>query len=176
MAAYKDNGQLGNRYNHKYDPKKHPDLLVGIFAKGDGWAQFCSDVSIGRKSFFNWVNGHKEFADAYEVAKMKAQAWWEDRGKKGLSQENFSATAWSMTMRNRFGYTEHRRIEIPGFDTATAPIEKIQRIEQAVACGLLTGSEINYMAGLVEAGVRVMQNTKMEADIELIKQTLGIKE
>lgn len=175
MAAYKDNGQPGNRYNLKYDKDKHPDELLKIFATGDSWAQFCSDMNIGKKTFFNWVNAHKEFADAYEVAKMKAQAWWECRGKLGLSQENFASTAWSMTMRNRFGYTEHRRIDLPGFDAAKTPMAKLKKIEQAVAEGILTGSEITYMSNLVEAGVRVLQNTRMEDDIALIKATLGIK-
>lgn len=175
MAKIKDYREPGNRYNLKYDKDKHPDSLIKIFANGDSWAKFCAENSIGEKTFYNWLDRYPEFADAYAVARMKALAWWEDRGKKGIGQEHFSATAWSMVMRNRFNYTEHRRIQIPGFDEAVTPIDKLKKIETAVGCGTLTGSEINYMVGLVEAGVRVLQNTKMEDDLELIKTTLGIK-
>ncbi len=176
MATYKVTGMSGNRWNLKYDKDKHPDELIKTFTDGDYYAQFCADHDIGERTFFEWLDKHKEFADAYEVAKMKGRAWWERRGKTGLSQENFSATAWSMTMRNRFGYTEHRRVGVKGLDKAKDALAKMLLLEGEVSKGNLTGAELSHLSGLIESGVRVSQNTKMEEDIALIKTTLGIKE
>lgn len=54
--------------------------------------------------------------EALTRAKQKAQAWFEQEGRTGLTAERFNANLWQkqMSARHREEYTERREVEHQG--------------------------------------------------------------
>ena len=60
----------------EYDAEKHIGIMIDVFSEGEGVAAFLDDASISKQTFYNWLEVHKEFKEAYETAICIACAWW----------------------------------------------------------------------------------------------------
>jgi hypothetical protein len=174
----------------KYNPHYHCAQIIAILAAGDGSAEFCSLNNISHETFSVWNEKHPEFHAAYLVAKQKGKAWWEKIAKQHLTiysskdkdedTVKFNQTLWSMIMRNRFGYTEHRRIGVKG-------IEKLQenqdskfsrqfnKLLDAMSEEQLTAHEAQQFAKLLESGAKLYETEQLVGRLEslekLVKQS-----
>jgi hypothetical protein len=88
-------------WTSKYDPK-FCELFVEMGKEGRGVVEFCAAVGVTKPTLTNWANEHPEFAEAREMHRIYCQAWWEERGRKGMTEANFNATIWTKNMNNRF--------------------------------------------------------------------------
>lgn len=160
----------------KYNPDTSPGLIIRVYANGDSHATFCSQLNIGSKTFYRWAETYPEFAEAIDIGKMKQQKKHEDLAKQymvGYEEDGkLNTTLWSMFARNRHGYTEHRRIKIPGLDTAKTPVEQLEKIMNQLALGRLTSLEAKNLTALVESATNIMEKTEMLKRIELLEASL----
>lgn len=62
-----------------------------------------------------WAAAHPEFYEALTRAKQKAQAWFEEQGRTGLTADKFNSALWAkqMSARHREEYTERRELANP---------------------------------------------------------------
>lgn len=160
----------------KYDPQVHIPLLLDLFSEGKDIAAFCYEAEIGRSTFHFWCHEHPAFQRAYIFAREAAHAWWEDIAQQNISGKEFNTTYWSMIMRNRFGYTEHRKIRIDGFKTAKNFKEQHQVLVQLLADGEASAPEANHLASFIMQGAKIDEMTEMKEDVEKLKALLGQKE
>jgi hypothetical protein len=152
-------------------------LLIQVFDRGDDIAMFCSTAGIGRSTFFEWIQKYPEFAEAYEAARECSRTKWESvGGLAGVIDNSFNTTLWSINMRNRFDYTEHRRLKIKALQDAKTAEEQQQAIMAEIASGNLTGPESMQMLNVVLASVKVEENTQMRKDMEAFKEHMSGKE
>lgn len=154
----------------------YPQLLIDLFKEGYDVASFCAEANITKKTFYVWLQTHPEFADAYEIALPKAEAYWFDLGRQGACGKiPINPTMWSIVMRNRFNYTEHRKIYLPEFADAKTPLEMTHRIATGIATGAITASEATQLAAVVVASARIEENTaQLQKALEQQKQLLEI--
>ena len=140
-----------------YDKEIHPEMLISLFSEGKDIEAFCYAVEIHRDTFHEWTGNHKEFKEAYKHAKECALLYYIELGQKHIpmSSIEFNTTLWSMMMRNRFRFTEHRPVQVPGLDKAKTIMDKAQCIAKAIKKGNLAGSEINYMTNFLVTCLRV---------------------
>ena len=89
----------------KYDKEKHIGLLFDIFSKGEGVTAFLDEAAVSKRTFYDWLKAHKEFAQAYEGALNRSQRQWE---AYPLNIPNLNIPYWSIIMRNRFGFGKSR--------------------------------------------------------------------
>ena len=140
--------------------KEMPKKLITMFTKGESRAHFCASLSISKATFSAWLIAYPEFAEAYEVAKEKAQTWYLDKAAAHIEEESdpdgpttkLNTTLWSMIMRNRFDFTEHRKLKIPGLAKSKNFVEQMQAILTELGNGNLTASEATQLSKLVEVG------------------------
>lgn len=169
-----------------YDPDTHPKRIVEIMAEGDGPAVFCAENNISFDIFRGWVKRHEEFANAYETAKAKGLKWWEALGKKYLvtlkgeeSEEKFNQTLWSMIMRNRFGYTEHRRVGVKAVAKIKLPkaesphAEQFNKLIESMAEGNLTPHEAQQFGKLIESGAKIYEIQELQKRIEALENQMS---
>jgi len=88
--------------------------------------------------------------------------------------KKLNTTLWSMTMRNRFNLTEHRKLKIPGLAKAQNFVEQLQAILSELANGNLTASEATQLSKLVEVGMKVFEVTELEKRVTQIEQAQRI--
>ena len=80
------------------------EVAYDLLSQGKTIARVATALKVKRKTIYEWLNKHPEFADAFELGKDACQAYWEDRGEAGTfgEYEKFSAASWIFTMKNRF--------------------------------------------------------------------------
>lgn len=95
----------GRSYPH-YDPSVHVKLLREIFKNGEGMLAFCAEAQISRRTFQEWTEKHKEFAEQHEVSMCEGGRQWElipfELAKKGIALNN---RYWEIIARQRYRYS-----------------------------------------------------------------------
>jgi hypothetical protein len=158
----------------KYDKDYHPPLLLLLFLEGKDIEAFCYAAEVHRDQFHTWVKKHKEFGEAYLYAKDLALLWWKERAHIGITDTSFNNTLWSMVMRNRFRFSEHRSVEVPSLHDAPTLQLKEQAISDAIAKGLLTGSEITYVTNFLNACMKVEELSSLHLRVNELEGLLSV--
>lgn len=161
------------RKPYKYDADYHIPLLIDVFSRGQSIATFCAEAFIVRSTFHQWVIDHPEFGQAYQFANEVSCATWEHEGQRCYLNPGFNATYWSMVMRNRHNYTEHRRITLPALEEATTYTEQQNVIKRALARGDITPQECNQLSAFVMNGARIDELTTMRQELDEVKALVG---
>lgn len=86
----------------------HPSYaaeLPDMFLQGESVYEVCAKIGISVKTFYNWRKEHEEFAEAYELGKTYAVAWWMTIGRLGATgQKKVNSRIWALNMINRAGW------------------------------------------------------------------------
>lgn len=162
----------------KYDPNRHCPMLIKIFTTGGEICHFCSDAEIVRSTFFEWVNKHKEFELAYNMAREKAYKFWMELTPNKMMEDNmerFNFNVWRTVMRNRFGFTEHRKIALPRLKSCKSHQARIDCIVDYISEGELTAQESTHLANLILAALKVDENTNLQERLEKAEQLIKEK-
>lgn len=87
------------------------DQIIEVADNGGHVAKMCSVLGIkSRDTFYRWIKEYPEFAEAYETAKLRSQAFYEDLLLAGTlgKVKNFNFNGLAMTLNNKFG-DEYKR-------------------------------------------------------------------
>jgi len=83
----------------------YPQELIDIMSKGAKGAPVFAHFGISRKTFYNWLNKHPAFNDAYEKGWEAAEKWWHDFGvQKMLEGDEAGYKYWQSFVAKNFGY------------------------------------------------------------------------
>lgn len=162
--------------------KTWPAELINCLAQGHSYATFCSDKEISEQGFYDFLDKHPEFNEAYATGKMKNKKWMEniarDHMSVGEEDNKLNTTLWSMLMRNRHDLTEHRKVKIPGISRAKSSKGKMKKIMEQVQAGKLTAAEALQLANLIETDAIVFEKTELIKRVEQIENATatGVKD
>jgi hypothetical protein len=154
----------------KYIPSIHIPLLDEIFSNGKSIAAFCVAAKICRATFHNWTINYPEFEEAYELATLKAEVYWEEYAQNNAMLPGFNYSWWGAKMRNCFGWTEHRKLKIKDIDTAHTANDKYNLVLKAVAQGELTGHELKQVSDTILTGAKINETTSVVQQVEELVQ------
>lgn len=87
----------------KYKPE-FCDLVEGEGEDGNTLAAMAVACDVDRSTINDWMEKHPEFSRAVKRGLLKAQVWWEQKGKEGAMGgiDGFNATSFIFNMKNRF--------------------------------------------------------------------------
>lgn len=90
--------------------------MVEVGGYGGWLSEMAEACDVHRSTMDEWAVNHPEFSEALNRAKQKAQQWYEEQGRMGLTAERFNANLWVKTMqaRHRDEYTERKDINHSG--------------------------------------------------------------
>ena len=99
----------------KYDPK-YCQVVISVGEQGGWLAEMAEACDVVRSTMDEWAANHPEFSEALTRAKQKAQAWFEAKGREGLTADKFNSALWAkqMSARHRDEYTERQQVEHSG--------------------------------------------------------------
>ena len=150
----------------KYNAEVHIPLLMSLFSEGKSRSAFCVRAFIGKNTFINWLEVHKDFAEAHEIALEAAQDWWEEFGAVAATESNFNPAFYKMTMVARFNMPTERLIKIKDFDKAKTHNDRFNKVAEEVSRGTLMAKEAQSMAAMVVAGCKVDETTNIVEEIK----------
>lgn len=153
----------------KYDESFHISKLIELFSKGNGVAEFCADALIVRSTFHEWIKKYPNFKEAYEYAQVCSECVW--NAPIFVGAMNFQM--WLIQMKNRFNYSDERKLSIPKIKGAKTFDEHHKIIIEHVAEGTITAKEAQQLSSLILAGQKIAQDDKMEL---LTKQMMAVSE
>lgn len=159
----------------KYDKDIHIKMLIESFETGQDIAAFCSKAEISSRCFHLWVQKHKEFKEAYEIAREIAHSWWADQGQAALllcQGTSFDTKLWSIIMRNRFGHTEHRRVKVSSLKRAKTFSDQFQCIVNELSEGNITTKEAGELVGAIATGARIDEVTKLQDKVNTLQEAV----
>jgi hypothetical protein len=159
----------------KYNPEIHIPLLLSLFMDGKDIAAFCAGAEIGRITFFDWVKKHKEFAHAYEDAQELARQFYERIGVENYGNPTFNSGLWALNMRNRFGYTNERKLKIAKLKGLKTFNDQYNVIKGEIVEGNLTASEADKMVKFVATGCEIHTKTDLTQRVESLEKAKEIK-
>ena len=151
--------------------KTYPDLFIKLCKEGKGIADFCIKADIVRSTFYEWVDTFPEFREAFHKGKNHTESILTEMGMQGVVgvHEKFNATAWSILMRNKCSYVEHRKVAIDFTGCKTAD-EKMQVLNERVAQGRLTPKEAKDYADYIKASAEIHEKTELVREVEELKE------
>lgn len=65
----------------KYDPD-FCERVVTFCSDGSSLTSFAAKIGVARRTLAGWAEQHDDFAEALDIAKAAACAWWEERARK----------------------------------------------------------------------------------------------
>ncbi len=160
----------------KYRPDYHIPMLISLFTLGNDIACFCSAAEVSRKTFDNWVNSFPDFNEAYETGLEMANLFWEKYADTHGDSPDFNTKLWSIKMRNRFGYTDQRKLKIKALKNAKNAKEQMDCIVEEISEGRLTGSETNQLGSFIKTAIDVDTHIEVKKDIKALQERLGVQQ
>lgn len=140
----------------KYKGEIHISLLFEVFTRGEGLMAFCAETLISKQTFYDWLDHHKEFREAYDIAICLCGKWWESYP---LTNPDFNYPYWYAIMRNRFGYGK-TRIRIP---IDVTPIDKINVVLSELEKGELSTQEATQLTSVINTQANILINQPQES-------------
>lgn len=159
----------------KYKPDIHIPMIKDLFREGKSIASFCVKAEISKKTFFQWIKDHPEFEEAYEDALSLAEEWWDSLAIAGAMDPAFNTKTWGVVMRNRFDYTDTRKLKMPGVDPNADVIEQSKQLMKAIVEGNYTGNESTQLMRTMESAVKIQKIVEYGEELDAIKQQAGLQ-
>lgn len=117
-ADQDENGKM-SRYKPEFAAQL-PDLM----AHGEAAVEVMAHFGITKPTFYQWLEKYPEFREAYDLARVKSEAWWTQLGRKGASCEvAIQPGVWLMNMKNRFKWKD--RHDVTSDDAPLTPVTGI---------------------------------------------------
>lgn len=147
----------------KYDKHKHIALLYNVFSNCEGIATFCAEALISKKTFFRWLEAHKEFREGYDIALNIGGRKWE---MLPLEMKNINYNYWMSIMRNRYGYGKSKF----KLSSDRTPSKIIDSLFDGLEEGEITPHEAVQIANLALTKANIKANENVD-NINQIKET-----
>lgn len=159
----------------KYRAEVHIPLMLTIFHDGGDVHDFCIQSMIVRSTFFDWLELHSAFAKVYSVSKDLAHRYWSSKMPENLrGTDNFDYKHWQWFMKNRFGYTDSRKVLLPKLRDAKTFNDQVRAIVHYVGGAELTPYESQQLSNLISVGVKVDDATDKAKRLEAIEKALNV--
>lgn len=97
----------------KYRPE-HCASVLDMGKQGFSRCEIAAGFDVHPKTVDYWVEHQPEFAEAYELAKVHSQAWWEGKGRIAIDNPKFNGFLWAKNMVARFRADWSEKVTLSG--------------------------------------------------------------
>ena len=139
--------------NTSYSPNIHVNLLLDMLGKGQTVASFCAASNIEYRVFFEWLDRHEEFKEAYEKILPFTESIAQD---VPVWDTSINMSFWRS--RNHI-FKRRKLLGIKGYYDGDA-IQRLEGVKKAYAEGLITSAEVKMEFELIEKEFKIKQLVK----------------
>ena len=92
---------------------EYPSLLIELMGEqGYSAERFCAHLKIAVDTFYNWLKIHKDFSEAYSIAKTMFIAFWETDLIRLREAEKVQGSLVKFHLVNRLGWTDRSESKV----------------------------------------------------------------
>lgn len=142
------------------------DHAIALGMKGHTWASIAMAFGVSRKTINEWEANYPAFSDAMARARVCAQAFLENHGRKNLKADRYQAQVWSKLIAVHEDYREQRSDNVGGFDLGSF----VGAIAQAGAAAALAGKAQPGDGAKVISGAVVKDDATLPAQDMVAKR------
>lgn len=135
-----------------YNKEKHVPLLARVFYKGCSVRQFCAQALISEKTFYNWLNKHKEFKHTYDISLNFAADFWE---RVPFENPEFNYPYLQAVLRSRFGFGKSR-LKLKDKKT---PAEIVDIIQEGLSDQTINIQDLKPLIELIQVKQQLLTNS-----------------
>lgn len=84
--------------------------ILNLARQGASDVELAVFLDISRDTFYEMQKREPIFSDTIKKAHDLCEAWWLEKGRKGVTEKNVDATLWYMNMKNRFGWKDKQEL------------------------------------------------------------------
>ena len=92
--------------------KKNEALILEAYERGESDVSAIDILGINQDTFYEWMKDERKskFSECIKKGRIKAQIWWENKGREGMPAGKLNAAIFCFIMKNRFRdtYGEHK--------------------------------------------------------------------
>ncbi len=97
-------------------PSHWQNTLLELYSQGASDKEVKALIHSWLGKFSNnlwdrWMKEEEDFWETIKKGRLFSEVWWEKQGRMNLSNKNFKTTLWYVNMRNRFGWSNKRRVK-----------------------------------------------------------------
>lgn len=90
----------------KYKPQYCKEIIE-FMSKGNSLVQFAAKIEVSKDTIYQWTKDHTVFSDAFEIARLKCEDYWEKVVKeKATTKSPGNPGVLMFYMKNRFRWSE----------------------------------------------------------------------
>lgn len=113
-----------------YKPQYCKDIIE-MMKDGSSVLKFSTSIGVARDTVHEWTRQHKDFSDAFKIAKDLCELWWESQGKNGLWEDKdgpkIREGIYKWNTAARFGWSEKQHIEMDATVRASPLKEELKQ-------------------------------------------------
>ena len=95
----------------KYNPEMCKKVIE-LMREGASLCEVAAKLEICEDEIHEWKEQISEFSEALKKGKLLSQVWWEKQGRLNLTNKNFNYTLWYANMKNRFGWSDKKAVQV----------------------------------------------------------------
>lgn len=175
QAELQKNRDEFNRYIDKYDDS-FIERAVAIFECGGTQSMVARELGISHRTLTRWLSPcskhfRKDFAIACERAHTAGEAAYDEIGLNQLKKpkEFFNAVMYQMWGRQKYNWTEHRKLDFKKLATATDYDKQILELQKLLKGGQITAVEFATITKSFASIAQISEIEKIKNDIEELK-------
>lgn len=95
----------------KYKPE-YCQMLIDSADYGTSFQGFAGKIGVERKTLYNWVEQHPEFAEAKKLFEARARFYFDKMAHMAMTgQIKPNPVFWIFSMKNRFGWRDKAEVK-----------------------------------------------------------------
>src|SRR3990167_1063571 len=102
LAKWRHRPLLEVPYNPEYEQE-----LVAFMAQGRSHVEFAAQHGLSKGVIALWEKEIPAFSQALALGLTMAEAWYEARGREGMTSKTFNVSPWILIMKNRFQWRDN---------------------------------------------------------------------
>jgi len=131
--------------------------------------EFCLDWDISTATFYNWLNVHPAFLDAYTRGQQRRKGYHKRLLERGLSADRFNERAFAMLLRYCGESGDERTIRLPKLAKAKTFAKKCDVILKAFTDEYINSKEANAILDMIGKMAKIDEVTEMRKKLEEIE-------
>lgn len=146
--------------------------MLEMFGQGSSLAQYLAEIGKSKSTFYEWIDKRPDFAKAYEIAKIKGEAYWDQKGQENVGNPDFNYGHLRWLMGNRYGTSSRRKSRYHKYINPNNLMGSFKKLAKMNKDGDMDIEELRQYVGVLMDLATLKEKEELEQRIKLLEDSL----